>query len=483
MKAGSRRESAVALTGLSCLWMVFSANFFGHLIMHGMEDLSYAAGLYLMFIGAAFVVALLLTNKNALDAIKARGKKPWFPVLLGLQVGAGAALMKVSVGTGLLSPALIPAGGVLVSLGLFGLLPLWAEYLVEKGRKEIFRLLLCSMAVSCVLTMTVSIPAFTWAENVMPAIAAVPGIAYVLLPKGRPVTPVNDDEKNRDFDLLPGYPLSTIRAIMFFMIAGTFSKGIKYVVSGNMYSDAFVFNTSMAILVFVGVAWVVYSQWQNLRRMVGALWAILVCFYLIALLFLDHDMGLPFVSNFVMAARCGLNFLFVLLLALFVRTQRISGRAAFGVFILGQLLGAFIAYCLVPMLMGAGASIDSISLASTVLILVAVCGMVLSLYLVGLASDVQRQRAREPELEQRRRACRRLAERGGLTSRQEEVLVSFSMGYSKKAVADKFVVSEHTIGSHVREIYKAFDVHNQDELIDLVQEEMRRMFEDDRDGE
>ena len=198
MKAGLRRENAVALTGLSCLWMVFSANFFGHLIMHGMEDLSYAAGLYLMFIGAAFVVALLLTNKNALDAIKARGKKPWFPVLLGLQVGAGAALMKVSVGTGLLSPALIPAGGVLVSLGLFGLLPLWAEYLVEKGRKEIFRLLLCSMAVSCVLTMTVSIPAFTWAENVIPAIAAVPGIAYVLLPKGRPVTPVNDDEKNRD---------------------------------------------------------------------------------------------------------------------------------------------------------------------------------------------------------------------------------------------------------------------------------------------
>ena len=133
--------------------------------------------------------------------------------------------------------------------------------------------------------------------------------------------------------------------------------------------------------------------------------------------------------------------------------------------------------------MGAGASIDSISLASTVLILVAVCGMVLSLYLVGLASDVQRQRAREPELEQRRRACRRLAEKGGLTSRQEEVLVSFSMGYSKKAVADKFVVSEHTIGSHVREIYKAFDVHNQDELIDLVQEEMRKMFEEDRDGE
>ena len=473
----------MALTGLSCLWMVFSANFFGHLIMHGMEDQSYAIGLYLMFLAAAFVVALLLANKNALDAIKKRGKKPWFPVLLGLQVGAGAALMKVSVGAGLLFSALILTGGVLVSLGLFGLLPLWAEYLVEKDRKEIFRLLLCSMAVGCVLTMIVSIPAFTWAESVMPAIAAVPGVAYVLLPKGRPVTPVNDDEKNRDFDLLPGYPLSTILAIMFFMIAGTFSKGIKYVVSGNMYSDAFVFNTSMAILVFVGVAWAVERQWQNLRRMVGALWAILVCFYLIGLMLQDHDIVLPFAGNFVMAARYALNFLFVLMLVLFVRTQRISRRAAFAVFILGQLLGAFIAYCLVPMLMDAGASIDSISLASTVLILVAVCGMVLSLYLVGLASDARRQRIQEPELEQRRRACRRLAERGGLTSRQEEVLVYFSMGYSKKAVADTFVVSEHTIGSHVGAIYKAFGIHSQDELIDLVQEEMRKMFEDDRDGE
>ena len=482
MKAGLR-ENAAALTGLSCLWLMFSANFYGRLIMHGMEDLSYASGLYLMFLGVAALVTLLLINRHTLEAFQTRREKPWFSVTLGLLIGIGAALMKVSVETGFLFPALIPSGGVLVSLGLFGLIPLWTYYLIEKSRKEIFRLLLCSMAAGCVLTMILSISAFTWAESVMPAIAVVPGIAYALLPRNRTVEPVEDDEKNRDFDLLPGYPLSTILAIMFFMIAGTFSKGVKFVVSGNMYSDAFVFNTSLAILVFVAVAWLVERQWHNLRRMVGALWALLVCFYLIVLMLIDHDVVLPFLSSFVMAARYGLNFLFVLMLALNVRAKRVSGRAAFGVFILGQLLGAFIAYCLVPVLMHAGVSIDNISLASTVLILVTVCAVVLSLYLAGMAFDAQKSRAQKPELEQRRQACRRLAEKKGLTSRQEEVLIYFSMGYSKKRVAEILFVSGYTIGSHVGAIYKAFDVHNQDEIIDLVQPEMKKAFEENQDEE
>lgn len=214
MKAGLR-ENAAALTGLSCLWLMFSANFFGRLIMHGMEDLSYASGLYFMFLGVAALVAMLLNNRRTLEAIQARREKPWFSVTLGLLIGIGAALMKVSVETGFLFPALIPSGGVLVSLGLFGLIPLWTYYLIEKSRKEIFKLLLCSMAAGCVLTMVLSISAFTWAESVMPAIAVVPGIAYALLPRNRTVEPVKEDEKNRDFDLLPGYPLSTILAIMF----------------------------------------------------------------------------------------------------------------------------------------------------------------------------------------------------------------------------------------------------------------------------
>lgn len=470
------RENAVAITGLSCLWMMFSANFFGHLIMHGMEDLSYASSLYFLFLAVSVLVALLLANKHAMETIRERRKKTWFPVMQGLVVGVGAVLMRLSVETGLLFPALIPLGGALVALGLFGLVPIWAWYLKEKRRKKIFRLLLCSMAISCVLSIFLSVPAFTWAENIMPAIAAVPGIAYVLLPQDRDTAPLKDDEKTRDFDLLPGYPLSTILAIMFFMVAGTFTKGLQYVMGGNSYSDAFVANTSVAILVFVFVAWLVERRWNSLRRVVGALWAILVCFYLIGLMMIDHDMEIPFLSSLVMAARYGLNFLFVLLLMLFVRSERVPGRKAFAVFILGQLLGAFIAYCLVPMLVGAGASIDSIAVASNVLILVAACAVVLSLYLAAAVLDTQRKNIQEPEFEQRRQACKKLAEKKGLTSRQEEVLVYCSMGYSKRNIADKLVISEHTIGSHEGALYKAFDVHNQDAIIDLVHKEMQRML-------
>lgn len=67
--------------------------------------------------------------------------------------------------------------------------------------------------------------------------------------------------------------------------------------------------------------------------------------------------------------------------------------------------------------------------------------------------------------------CAVLAERGGLTEREGELLLYLARGRTKAYIADALFVSENTVRSHVRNIYAKLGVHTRQELIDLVEAE------------
>lgn len=56
----------------------------------------------------------------------------------------------------------------------------------------------------------------------------------------------------------------------------------------------------------------------------------------------------------------------------------------------------------------------------------------------------------------------------GLTSREVETLSLFSEGRSAPFIAEKLVLSESTVRTHIRHIYAKCGVHNRQELLDLV---------------
>lgn len=62
----------------------------------------------------------------------------------------------------------------------------------------------------------------------------------------------------------------------------------------------------------------------------------------------------------------------------------------------------------------------------------------------------------------------RFVEKHGLTSRENDVLMLILSGRSVKKMAEELFLSEHTIVSHVRHIYKKADCHSRQELIDKV---------------
>ena len=52
-----------------------------------------------------------------------------------------------------------------------------------------------------------------------------------------------------------------------------------------------------------------------------------------------------------------------------------------------------------------------------------------------------------------------------LTSRENEVLQYLLTGCSKKEIAYKLHISEHTVKAHIEKIYKKFNINNRIQLI------------------
>ena len=63
--------------------------------------------------------------------------------------------------------------------------------------------------------------------------------------------------------------------------------------------------------------------------------------------------------------------------------------------------------------------------------------------------------------------------RYGLTAQEERVLFFCAKGKNARAIADEMTVSLNTVKSHLRTLYAKLDVHSQQELIALVDAEVR----------
>ena len=70
--------------------------------------------------------------------------------------------------------------------------------------------------------------------------------------------------------------------------------------------------------------------------------------------------------------------------------------------------------------------------------------------------------------DRRAAVCRRLGAERGCTEREVEVLVLLSEGHGQKRIAQELFLSPNTIHSYVKSLYRKLDVHDRQEVIDLV---------------
>lgn len=63
-----------------------------------------------------------------------------------------------------------------------------------------------------------------------------------------------------------------------------------------------------------------------------------------------------------------------------------------------------------------------------------------------------------------------LAEQWGLSKREKEIVVEFSTGRSARAIADLYLISEHTVKTHLKRAYAKLGIHSRQELLDLIEQ-------------
>lgn len=70
-----------------------------------------------------------------------------------------------------------------------------------------------------------------------------------------------------------------------------------------------------------------------------------------------------------------------------------------------------------------------------------------------------------------RAVCLSLARRHELTKRELDILDYLSLGYSAKRIGEMLFISERTVQTHTRNVYRKLDVHTRQDVIDLVEAE------------
>lgn len=75
--------------------------------------------------------------------------------------------------------------------------------------------------------------------------------------------------------------------------------------------------------------------------------------------------------------------------------------------------------------------------------------------------------------------CAVLSQQHGLTARENDTLLLLAKGRDVPSIAKQLFISENTVRSHSKSIYKKLDIHSKQELLDLL-ETIELAYENDR---
>lgn len=134
---------------------------------------------------------------------------------------------------------------------------------------------------------------------------------------------------------------------------------------------------------------------------------------------------------------------------------------------LGQLLGSVVSGCLLGFLR---TDLDMAMLSAAVIFLI----LLIALFALGNGSANTGWGFVKPIEEADsssdfEKVCTRLARQYRLSPREIEVFFLLSKGRNRAHIREELVISDETVKSHIKNIYRKIDVHSQQELIDMIE--------------
>lgn len=361
------------------------------------------------------------------------------------------------------------AGGFATGIGTAWLSLAWGELFSEMGMEKTGRLVTLSLFLGIVLNyVLVSMPSVVC----IPVTIILPAVSMLALQKSlktRPIVSRNPSTENITPSIFPWKFIVNIGAMG---LAFGFLKGVG--LTSEVYDiSPYMLFIGIAVMSFAFVFWTnVLHRNLNVSLVYRvAMFTLIVSFMLIP--FLD-GIAVGWASAAVTACYDCFDMVIWVIMANIVALTTTPAVRVFGAGRLsnhlGMLIGAVLGWF-------TGAYVHQIpplqyfmpTLVVFVLVLCAFTTLKEADFFTTPLAALQRMSSMSKDVDI---ACARIAEQYGLTPREEEVMRFLGRGRNAAYIAETLVISENTVKSHAKHIYRKLNINTQQQLIDLIEEKV-----------
>lgn len=480
----NKRLLAHMAFGMAFYWAMLRRSYFGLLLeshSHAVPDSQVYYSFFLLGLVLSIIVAARFRTRIEACLLKNRVGVLIFSSLSSL----GAFVIQLCPTSGLLA-AIIIVGSLMILAADFALLTFaWGTKAFLGGTtKQALLTVILSFFLSYVIALFLTLP-----EPIPLIVAVLAPLLSAIFWYMQPEVSLPKFELSAQTSFIK-MPLGLIGLLVAFLLVGGAMRGISYQGEINYIPSYDTFLPTGTSAIFAGIIFLMVFFSKQREKLYYTIWIMLAMLYfagLFVVAFMSPDTSNLATSVFLIPGRTCLAFLLWLTLLASARTHGLSPVLLFNSFFLTtEVASNFLSYIAFPLLMphfaGVGTNYTSVFAAVMALMLIIASMVMLTNKAFSSDGEPLEDRARahneltnnsqNGSLDSWSNSCTALATKAGLTKREEEVMVLFSQGNSKSKIADMLYVSEGTVKTHIKSMYRKLDVHSRQELIDLVRKEL-----------
>lgn len=464
--------------GMAFYWTMLRRSYFGLLLESHAQSNPNSQTYYSIFlIGLVLSIIVSALFKGKIEELLL--EKRIFVLVVSGTASLGACFVQLAPLTGVLTVVLTACTLIILAMAFSLLTFAWGLKAYEGLTKQTLLCVIASFILSYGVSLLMVLP------SPIPLVLAVltPFISGILWFVGRTAHTASFTLSQQP--LFSYLPKGLIGLLIAFLLVGGVMRGISYQGGINYIPsyDTFVPHATSAI--FAGIIFLMVLFSQQREKLYYSIWVILAVLYFAGLFvfaFMQSDVSDFATSVFLIPGRTCLAFFLWLTLLTSGRSERISPVALFSnYFLTTEVASNFLSYIAFPLLMPrfAGIASNYTSVFAAVMALMLIVASMILLTNKAFSSDTANLGACGKEVRNGQEengdagdswssTCAELASKCGLTNREEEVMILFSRGNSKSKIADMLFVSEGTVKTHIKSLYRKLDVHSRQELIDLI---------------
>lgn len=468
------KDRAVRCLGLSSVLLIGVLTIWGGLPLGALTQLGLSEILKYWSIPLSIALGLTLT------AILLKRSKPSMRflvvvlVLAGACIGGGYAFLLV--GSGVLDRALVAgSSSVLVGVGYGLFLLVWQHVLSQLSFDEMTKTLLLSLSMGSAeyLLLFAAFGGRLWTAFPVLVVGAVVLCLLVL----RTPTLLPSDAARRDGRMGElrdvardiGSPLVCVCAIAFAVaLTRTITlDGIDNSDVINIVSSGCIIVASLALY----AAWYVPGSRRSFFQKLGILGLYRMFFPVIVTALL----ALSIAGDSLALAVATLAYVLFSFVAVFMMSTSVTIAQRHGLwspYVYGAFAGATYFAFAGATALGAWVYYPRSFGAATLPVIVLVVFYILAMSYAAIQARKKGKDEREgsvtavvDEVAQR---CSLLAEAAGLTKRERDILLVLAKGRDVPSIAKQLFISENTVRSHSKSIYRKLKIHSKQELLDLL---------------